>query len=105
MKTPSTPTKGILSALITVIYIAAISLFLFNADNFFGASKSNELLIPIVMLSLLVLSAAITGITVFGRPVIWYLNDSKKEALRLLAWTLGALFVITAILFSVLIIV
>jgi len=105
MKTSSIPTKGILSAFATVLYITAISLFFSGAENLFGSSASNELLVPIVMLSLLVLSAAVTGSLVFGRPIIWYLNGSKKEAFRLLGWTLGSLFVFTALLIFILLIV
>ena len=105
MKTLSIPAKGIVNALATVIYIAAVSLFLYSAGNLFGAGDPNEMLVSISMLSLLVLSAAVTGLLVFGRPITLYLGGSKKEAFKLLVWTIGSLFAITVVFFLILLIV
>jgi hypothetical protein len=55
-----------------------------------------------LMLSLLVFSAALVGSLIFGRPILWYLDNKKKEAVLLLAYTLASFFVIIC-LFSVLI--
>jgi hypothetical protein len=46
-------------------------------------------------LLLFCLSAAIMASLVFGRPVMWYLNGQKKEAVELVAWTIFFLFVAT----------
>jgi len=46
---------------------------------------------------LFVFSAALTGLLVFGRPVLWYFDGRKKEALSLLAHTLAIFLVITII--------
>lgn len=91
-----------LNALGTAAYIALVATFLSNAEHLFGPDEPKAVLIPIAMLSLLVFSAALTGFLVFGRPVIWYLDGLKKEAVSLFAWTLGILFGITVIAFLVL---
>ncbi|MEK7174665.1 MAG: hypothetical protein AAB759_03335 [Patescibacteria group bacterium] len=59
------------------------------------------MLAPAAMLLLFVFSAGVTSSLVFGRPVLWYVEGKKQEALSLLFYTLGFLFVITVILFLV----
>ncbi|PIQ74097.1 MAG: hypothetical protein COV85_03975 [Candidatus Portnoybacteria bacterium CG11_big_fil_rev_8_21_14_0_20_44_10] len=75
---------------------------MFNGENLFGQVKSFWM--PVALLLLFVLSAAITSLLVLGKPVILYLNDSKKEAFKLLIYTLVALFFILLIVFSVLLV-
>ncbi len=79
----------------TALYVVLIATFLTNASHIFGPDEPKTVLVPIVMLLLLVLSVAITGTLVFGRPVLWYLDGKKKEALYLLGYTLLCLFNIT----------
>ena len=88
-------------ALATVAYIALVASFMFYAPKLFGpdGGENATVLIPIGMLLLFVVSAAITGSLVFGRPVMWYLDGKKKEAVTLAAETVGALFVIMLIVF------
>ena len=57
------------------------------------------------MLMLFVFSAAFTGTLVLGRPIVWYLNGKKREALSLLFYTLGVFLAITLIAFLFLIII
>lgn len=78
-----------INASATALYIAAISFFLFYGTRFFDSNKGESVFIPVIMLCLLVFSAAVTSLLVFGRPVIWYLDGRKKEAFSLLAYTLG----------------
>ena len=96
-----------MNAVGTTLYIVVVASFFFNAQNLFGSDGGDKktILIPIMMLLLFVLSAAITGSLVLGRPVLWYLDGQKKEALSLLAYTLGFLFVITISVMSTLIVV
>jgi hypothetical protein len=92
-----------LNAVATALYVAAIASFLFYAPKVFGPGRVDTVLVPIVMLSLLVLSAALTGLLIFGRPVLWYLDGKKKEALSLLVYTLGIfLLIMIAVLFMLL---
>ncbi len=69
-------------------YISFISWFLSNAENWF-AKAEDDIWAPIAMLSLLTLSVAVMGVLIFGRPVLLYLNNQKKEAIGFLFYTLG----------------
>ncbi len=68
-------------------------------------SKRPNILGWILMLFLLVFSAAVTGLLVFGYPVYLVLNKKIKEALKVLGYTflycLGIILIV--ILFVVLI--
>jgi hypothetical protein len=90
------------NAALTALYIAAVASFLFYVPHFLGADqKADTVLIPIAMLLLFVFSAGLTGFLVFGRPVLWYLDGNKKEALSLLGYTLGGLLIIMVIVLLV----
>lgn len=89
--------SAFLNALATTAYIALVAFFMFYVPKSFGSGEDSTVLIPIVMLSLFVFSAALTGVLVFGRPIIWYLDGKKKEAIRLLAYTLVIFLIITII--------
>ncbi|MEK7646842.1 MAG: hypothetical protein AAB378_00520 [Patescibacteria group bacterium] len=65
------------NAFATALYIVAIASFLFYVPKFFGENKADTVLVPIVMLSLLVFSAALVGVLIFGRPILWYLDGKK----------------------------
>lgn len=87
---------ALINALGTALYIVAVASFIFlGKEGVFGERET--LLIPIAMLMLFVFSAALTGILIFGRPVMWYLDGKKREALSLLFYTLGIFLVITII--------
>ena len=81
------------NALATGLYIVVIALFLSSTARIFG--PSNTMLIPIAMLLLFVFSATFTGVLVLGKPILWYLDGKKKEAVSLFMATLGFLFVLT----------
>jgi hypothetical protein len=91
--------NAILNAGATAVYVVLISSFITNLEIIIGDNEPEDtILIPMVMLLLLVISAAITGFAVFGKPVMWYMDGKKKEALLLLAYTLSFL-AITVIFF------
>lgn len=93
-----------LDALGTGVYVVLVASFIyFMGENSSVADKS--VFIPIAMLMLLVLSVAIVGSLIFGRPVMWYADGKKKDALKLLFWTLGIFLVVTLIVFVLLVIV
>jgi hypothetical protein len=94
--------RGIIDAIGVFIYTSAVAWLMFNGERFFG--KAESFWMPVALLLLFVLSAAITGLLVLGKPIILYLNDSKKEAFKLLIYTLVALFFILFVIFSVLLI-
>lgn len=93
---------SLINGLSTVLYVIIIVLSI----NFIGntlSDKPETVLIPIVMLLLFVISAAITGMLVLGRPLIWYLNGDKSEALRLAISTIGVIIMIAIIILIIMI--
>jgi hypothetical protein len=93
--------KAIINAFGTLLYIILIVSFIFSLQHF--QKMEDTIFIPIAMLMLFVCSAAITGFLVFGKPVMLYLDGKKKEALSLLGYTIGILFLLTIITFIILI--
>ena len=89
--------NAFLNALGTALYVGAVGAFLYYAPQLI--KPGNNVLINIAMLLLFVFSAAITGSLIFGRPVLWYLDGRRREALTLLFYTLGFLLGFTAVAF------
>ena len=84
-----------INAALMALYVSAISSFLFYIPKIFDNTKPDTVLAPIMMLSLLVFSAALVGALIFGKPILWYLDGKKKEAVSLLFYTLGGFLIIT----------
>ncbi len=78
-----------LQALGVLVYVALVSWFMMQAENLVGNEKT--LWAPITFLTLLVVSVAMVGSLIFGRPVMWYIDGQKKESIKLLFMTLGFL--------------
>jgi len=89
---------GFFNALVATGYVALVALLLSNAQNIFGPDD-NEAAKAIAFLLTFVLSAAVMGITIFGRPILWYLEGKRKEAILLVFYTIGFLFCITFVMF------
>lgn len=85
----------------TAVYIILVVSFMFSLQSF--PELEDTAFIPIAMLLLFVCSAAITGFLVFGKPVMLYIDGKKREAVSLLGYTIGILFLITLISFIFLI--
>lgn len=92
--------KALLDAAGIAIYILAVASFMSYVPNTFEQQKS--VLVPVTMLSLLVLSAAITGSLMFGRSVLWYLDGNKKDAVTLLFAKLVCMLIVFVISFAIL---
>lgn len=86
------------NALLAFAYVTGVGLFMSNASAVFG--QKDTMLTPVAMLMLLVFSAALMGILVFGQPLMWYLDGKKKAALSLLGYTMGALLVFLILTFA-----
>lgn len=82
--------KGFIQASLAVMYIVLVALFMNNAEQIIGDNKS--FLGPVAFLLLFVFSAATVGSLVLGRPILMYLDQNKKEAVYLFAFTLSWLF-------------
>lgn len=93
--------RAFIDSIATTVYIILVVSFIFSLQIF--APKKDIIIIPIAMLLLFVCSAAITGFLVFGKPVMLYIDGKKKEAITLLGYTIGILFLITIISFILLI--
>jgi len=72
--------RSFLNAFGTGAYIAMVAWVMFHGEKVF--EKMPELIGPIAFLMLFVLSAAVTGSLVLGKPLLMYLDDQKKEAVQ-----------------------
>jgi hypothetical protein len=79
---------SLIDAGLAILYIILISCFLGLQDG----RLNNEILAGVIMLLLFVVSAGTMAMLIFGKPVVWYLDGKKKEALLLVFYTLGFLF-------------
>ena len=93
--------RAFLNAVGTFTYIILIVLLIFSLQN---SNAEDSLIILMSMLMLFVCSAAITGFLVFGKPVMLYIDGKKREAVLLLAHTIGILVLLTIISFIFLVV-
>lgn len=82
-----------LNALGTALYVLLVGLFI-NALDKTNFEDANTFIAPVAMLMLLVFSVALVGSLIFGRPIVWYIDGKKKEAITLLFATLGIFLMI-----------
>ncbi len=88
---------GFLHAACAVSYVGLVALVMSRAENLFAPAP--KALGTMAFLLLFVVSAALMGLTIFGRPILWYLGGQKREALSLVYYTLIFLILITALIF------
>jgi len=84
-----------INSLGVLVYVAIVATVMTHAEKSFG--KENPVIAGVGMLMLFTLSAAVVGSLIVGKPIMLYIDNKKKEAVGLLAWTLGFLAVITII--------
>src|SRR3974390_647789 len=97
-------TAALLNALSTALYVTVVGSFLFYAAQM-RLGQGRTILVPIAMLMLLVFSAALVVVLIFGRPLLWYLEGRKQDSLLLVAGTLAILFAITVAAFASLLVI
>ncbi|MBU6500867.1 MAG: hypothetical protein KGJ89_01975 [Patescibacteria group bacterium] len=94
--------KSLINAVCVFVYVAGVAWIGFNSQNIFGPQRSS-FLDPLFVILLFVISAAITGLLVLGKPILLYLDNHKKEAFTMLfatlAWLVIFLFVVVLGLF------
>ena len=83
---------SIVNSLGVLLYVSLVVLFMSNAQNIFG--KSDNLLTGVIILLVFILSALITGSLVLDRPILFYLDGKKAEAIKLLFYTMASLFIL-----------
>ncbi len=93
---------GLLNSILASAYIALVAVLLSNAQKLFG--PQNNIISTAAFLLTFVFSAALMGVIVFGRPALWYLDGFKKEAVKLVFYTLFFLFIVMVIVFLALLI-
>ena len=98
MKKSQIITSALINSLSTAIYVMLIAILLYSGEQGFF-EKMNSAFIPIIMLMIFVFSAAFTGFLMLGKPVMWYLDNKKKEAVFLFFYTLAFFLIIILILF------
>ncbi len=84
----------------TGIYIALVAFLMTNGERLFG--QNGGVLGGIGILLLFTLSAIVVGSLVLGKPLMLYLDGSKKEAVKLLLLTILILAVITIVFLGIL---
>ncbi len=90
----------IINAACALAYIALIASIMFYAIEKSG--HSNSIIIPITVLSLFTLSAAVMGYLFLAQPLQLYLDGKKKDGVKLFLHTVGVFALATAILLVVL---
>jgi hypothetical protein len=80
----------------TFAYVAAVGIAMSNASKVFG--EKDTAFTPVFVLLLFVISAAVTGYLVAGKPIMLYIDGAKKEAVAFLgetiAWLAGFLVLV-----------
>ena len=84
-------------------YIFLVALLMFGVQKFFGDKPDPPIIAPIAFLLLFVLSAAISGALILGKPLMLYLDGQKKEALQLFGFILAWLAVFLIVAFAIVI--
>ncbi|HVV39030.1 MAG TPA: hypothetical protein VHD31_01765 [Candidatus Paceibacterota bacterium] len=98
-------TKPFYNAVLAAGYIVGLVYFVFTFIAQPNTPDSAEpfLLVPIAMLSLLVLSAAVMGYLFMYEPLMLYVDNKKQEAVRFFLTTLGIFALITFVFLALLI--
>ena len=86
-----------INALCASAYIGIVACIMFYGINHDPVTNKPTVFIPIAILSLFSLSAAIMGCSFFYQPVRLYLDGEKQKAIKLLFSTIGSFAVLTGI--------
>ncbi|HWB33902.1 MAG TPA: hypothetical protein VG753_01080 [Candidatus Paceibacterota bacterium] len=99
-------TKPLYNAVLAAGYIVGLVYFIFTfvAQPNTPDSQTPFLLIPIAMLSLLVLSAAVMGYLFLYEPLMLYFDNKKQEAVQFFLQTTGIFAVFTCVILALLLI-
>ena len=92
---------AILHAVCAAAYVGLVAFFMTNVGTLFGPAHGS--LNATMFLLMFVISAAVMGMLVFGRPALWYLDNMKREAVALSLYTVGFLALIAALVFGFLV--
>lgn len=99
MKNAKLIQESFLSSAGVLVYVFGVSWLIMYGNKLFG--QANNFWGPVLFLLLFIFSALVTGLLVLGRPIWLYLEKEKKEAVRLLFYTVGWLFVMMIVVLGV----
>ena len=99
MDARNTLKHGFINASGAVAYIALVAMFVTNVPRILGETPGY--LGIIMFLLTFVISAAVMSMLVFGRPVMWYLDGAKNEAVSLAITTVGFLILFALLVFAI----
>ena len=89
-------------ALAAVLYIVVLVLFISTGISFLS-DRGDTILIPMAMLGLFVLSAAIMGFLSLSEPWLLYMENKKQEAVsfftKMVAFFAGFVVILLVLLF------
>jgi hypothetical protein len=88
-----------LNAFAATAYISLVASIMFYAPK--GIDNVPSVLVPIAMISLFTLSAAVMGYLFIYTPLALYLDGQKKEAVRLFLSSVATFAIITACIFGI----
>jgi hypothetical protein len=90
--------RSLINTVGLAVYVFAVANIMQNGEKWFG--RVPGLLGPTAFLMLFVLSAAVSGSLVFGKPILVYLDGDKKGAVAMVLYTMLwlTLFVALALL-------
>ncbi len=91
--------QSLVHAVLVFIYILLVTIVMRHGGQVFENDKS--FLGPIAFLMLFVLSAAVMGALVLGRPILLYLDGHKTAAVKFFAYTIGWIIVVITFVFAV----
>ena len=103
MKRLSSPFIGFLQALGLTLYCSLVGIIMWQGNNWFG--QMNNLLGPVLVLSLLVVSALICALIALGYPfLVFWDKKNTKGALMLIGYTIGWLVLFIALYMTLLLV-
>jgi len=78
--------RSLIHGIAVFSYIVLIVWLLSNITSWFG-EDDRGILAPVLILSIFVISALITGSLVLGKPLMLYLDGKKKDAVKMVFYT------------------
>jgi len=104
LKKLSPNTIGLLQSIAVAIYCSLVAGFFQVMDKFGPKVKIPEISMILLILFLLVFSAAVSGLLVFGYPAYLMLHKDAKRALQILGCTfLYSLLILIVIMYIVIV--
>ncbi|MFH1170619.1 MAG: hypothetical protein V1704_03620 [Candidatus Vogelbacteria bacterium] len=89
----------VINALVATLYIVAVASVMFYGPKLVGPGPEEPtIVIPIMVISLFTLSAAVMGYLFFYQPFQIYFEGDKKRAVKLFLQTVFAFAIITVLI-------